>query len=244
MREAMETTVSQVTLDAQFNGPPRSGNGGYACGVVAEAIDDGIAEVTLRRPLPLEIPLSLVSETDGTVTLSDSGGPIAVGTPAALDIDIPAPPSFDDAVSAAGTSPRLKPDAPFPTCFVCGGDREEGDGLRIFPGAVPGREMVACPWIPHPAFADGDGNVLRRHMWAVLDCPSAAAFFAKEFEGPILLARMTARLSRPVQAGEKCVMIAWTRGEDGRKMSSASALFSEQGDLCGVADCLWIAPKR
>ena len=232
--------IAEVSLDPQFNGPPGSGNGGYACGVVAEAID-GIAEVALKRPLPLEIPLSLTRDDEGTVTLSDTTGPLAVGIAASLDIEIPAPPSFDEAVSAAKTSPRLKPDAIFRTCFVCGDDREEGDGLRILPGSVPGREMVACPWIPHPAFADGDGRVLRRHLWAALDCPSAAAFMADSFEGTILLARMTARLVRPDRAGEKCVMIAWKRGRDGRKLYSASALFSEQGEHCVVADCLWIA---
>ena len=47
----------------------------------------------------------------------------------------------------------------FPRCFVCGPDRDEGEGLRIFPGLLEGG-AVAAPWVPHRAFAD-EGGVVR-----------------------------------------------------------------------------------
>ena len=47
---------------------------------------------------------------------------------------------------------------PFPTCFACGPDRAEGDGLRIFPGPVGGasgdRGYVASLWVPHAEHAE------------------------------------------------------------------------------------------
>ena len=54
--------------------------------------------------------------------------------------------------SVGTTRSRRRPDRyagaddhPFPGCFVCGPDRAEGDGLRLFPGGLgPGR--TACTW--------------------------------------------------------------------------------------------------
>ena len=42
-----------VTIPARFNGPLDSGNGGYSAGALA-ALLDGAAEVSLRRPVPLD----------------------------------------------------------------------------------------------------------------------------------------------------------------------------------------------
>ena len=42
----------------------------------------------------------------------------------------------DEAVAASATYPGFSAH-PFPTCFVCGPERAEGDGLRLFPGRLP-----------------------------------------------------------------------------------------------------------
>ena len=44
---------TQFTIDATYNGPPKSGNGGYSCGVLGQFFD-GPAEVMLRVPPPLD----------------------------------------------------------------------------------------------------------------------------------------------------------------------------------------------
>ena len=54
---------NQITIAKRFCGPPRSGNGGYVCGSLA-AFVEGTAEVTLRRPPPLDRPL-FVEREDG-----------------------------------------------------------------------------------------------------------------------------------------------------------------------------------
>jgi hypothetical protein len=46
-------TMATLSIDRRFCGPPGSGNGGYTAGHLAALIGDS-AEVTLRRPPPLE----------------------------------------------------------------------------------------------------------------------------------------------------------------------------------------------
>ncbi len=62
--------------------------------------------------------------------------------------------SWDEAVAATASYPGLT-SHPFPDCFACGLQRE--DGLRIFPGEVPpaseGQTRLAAPWVPDPTVA-------------------------------------------------------------------------------------------
>ena len=53
-----------ATIPRRFNGPLDSGQGGYSAGVVAGFVD-GPAEVSLRRPVPLDRPLAVAREDDG-----------------------------------------------------------------------------------------------------------------------------------------------------------------------------------
>ncbi|MCL5068064.1 MAG: hypothetical protein M1368_06905 [Thaumarchaeota archaeon] len=46
-----------------------------------------------------------------------------------------------------------------PSCFNCGPLRLEGDGLRIFPGILAGRDVVAPPWTPAESLGDSTGVV-------------------------------------------------------------------------------------
>jgi len=50
-----------LTIPNRFSGPPGVGNGGYSCGRFA-ALLGGAAEVTLRRPVPLETALQVQRE--------------------------------------------------------------------------------------------------------------------------------------------------------------------------------------
>ena len=68
----------QVTIDRRFRGPPESGHGGYMCGVVAGLVG-GTAEVTLRRPPPLDQPLQVTRLDGGGVALRDGETVITEG---------------------------------------------------------------------------------------------------------------------------------------------------------------------
>ena len=58
--------------------------------------------------------------------------------------------------------------------------------------------------------------------------------------GFALLGRMTPRIDQPVRAGERCVVIGWTMGQEGRKHYAGTALFDAQGRLCAYAKAVWI----
>ena len=130
---------------------------------------------------------------------------------------------------------------PFPQCFGCGPERDEGDGLRLFPGPVSGRDIVACVWRPDPALAGENGAVRPEFVWAALDCPTA---FACDLTGPpIVLARLTGRIDKPIRAGEQHIITAWRIGQDGRKHHSGCVISTPDGETLALAQALWIELK-
>jgi len=221
--------MTEVTIAERFRGPPASANGGYACGLVAQFID-GSAQVTLRSPPPLERPLR-AEESDGAVLLHDGDDLVAEGKAATLDLDVPEPVDVDTARSATEHYEWMH-DHPYPTCFVCGPERDEGDGLRIFPSPVPGRELYAAPWTP-----DSTGL---EFVWAALDCPSGLVTNVYEGLGRILLGRLTADVRKLPEPGEEHVLTAWPISRDGRKLNTGSALFTADGELLASARAVWI----
>ncbi|HEX2404546.1 MAG TPA: hypothetical protein VHM29_07570 [Acidimicrobiia bacterium] len=225
---------AEIVIDPRFRGPPNSANGGYACGIVGEGIG-GIATATLRRPPPLEVPLSLIGDA-GQMRLMDGENLVGEAMPDTLDIVVPARPSFDVATTASRDYAGLEAH-PFPMCFVCGPDRSLGDGLRIFPGRIDGSTLVAAPWAPDESLA-GTGSVVdRRHVWAALDCPS---YFGLAGAPMALLGRLTARIDRLPEIGERLVAIGWPIGVEGRKHYAGSALLDDDGAEVAVAAATWI----
>ena len=144
-----------VSIPSRFNGPLESGNGGYCSGVLA-AFFEGEAEVSLRRPVPLDKPLDVVRESDGSVRVLDGETLVAVARAApGLHIEVPAPVSPHEARLAAARY-RGPSDGLFSRCFVCGRARE--DAFGVFAGAVEGRQLVASPWTPPSWTADAAGR--------------------------------------------------------------------------------------
>jgi hypothetical protein len=215
-----------MIIPPRFNGPPNSANGGYACGIVSEALGGGF-EVTLLQPPPLGVDLDLVGHElkQGDIVIAEAR---RLTVPV---LEAPEPVSLEDAREASKGYPGFEHHA-YPTCFVCGTDRD--DGLRIFPGPVSGREgegVVASPWTPH--------EVRPEIVWAALDCPSGWAVDDFQREG-VLLGRMAATLRAMPETGREAVVIGWPLGEDGRKRFAGSALFDEAGDLLAAARSTWI----
>jgi hypothetical protein len=222
----------QIVIEHRFRGPSDSANGGYASGRLASFVA-GPAEVTLRLPPPLDRPLEV--EFDGDVIrLLDDEALVAEAKPAPVDLDAPAPPSFEDAQAAA--LPEGDLDSPFPECFVCGAHRQAGDGLRIFAGPLADG-MVAATWIP------GESHEAPEFVWAALDCPGAyAGGFGVGERGTLVLGRLAARVGALPRAGERCVVLGWPLGEEGRKVYAGTALYGEGGRVLGVARATWIQP--
>ncbi len=237
----MSGVGSTVSIAARFNGPQRSGNGGYAAGVLAAIVGEP-AEVSLRSPVPLDTELRVADREDGSVRMLAGETLVCEGRPVGeLGLDVPEPVSIDEARAASGRYRGLS-DGEFCRCFVCGRARE--DSFRVFAGKVDGRELVASTWTP-PGWAEGeDGRVRPELVWAVLDCPT---YFASHIEGELsmaMLARMTAEVVAPVAAGVEHVVIGWPIELDGRKHHAGSAVFSADGELLASARALMIEPRK
>jgi hypothetical protein len=240
-----------IVVGARFCGPPDSGNGGYTCGLVAAHLE-GPTEVTLRRPPPLERPLRVELRGDGSVHVVDRGDTIAVGMPVG-SVGVDAPAAVTPAQAAAARRRArffLHPEEhSFPTCFVCGPARAEGDGLRLFPGPVEGRELLATPWVPDASLAaDSDGACVRpEFVWAALDCSGGLSTIERADEeraGPFVLGRLAAVLLAPVPVGEPCIATGWRLGGEGRKLHAGSAVLAADGTVHALARSTWIGLRR
>lgn len=224
--------MDTISIPRRFCGPPTSGNGGYTAGLLARHID-GPAEVTLRKPPPLERLLRVETDSAGA-RLMDGDALVAAARPTTLTVDpLPAVP-LTAATEASATSPFLDTTVhPFPSCFVCGPERDNGDGLRIFAGRVPGTESFAAPWTPD--------EVDDLTVWAALDCPSCAVIYLDDdHPPPFVLGRIAVRIDTLPRAGEPHVIMSWQLARDGRKVFSASAISTSDGELCAVAQATWI----
>jgi hypothetical protein len=220
-----------VRFDRRFRGPETSANGGYAAGMLASFFD-APAEVTLRLPPPLERDLT-VERRDSGLVLLDGGDVVAEAVPAEVDLDAPAPVSFEEARAASARYVPFGADT-FRGCFSCGALRDEGDGLCILPGRLPDARTVAAPWRAHEASVPV--------VWAAIDCSGAYAI-GGEGRGETVLGRMAARIERLPREGEQCVVLGWQTGEDGRKLYAGTALYGEVGEVLAVARQTWIAPR-
>lgn len=230
-----------IVIPRRFNGPPDSANGGYTCGRVAELVGAEEVEVSLRSPPPLDRPLQVVRD-DERVELRDADRVVAEGRSVELLLDVPdALPRAEIERAEAEGRERWTAKHPFPTCFVCGPARADGDGMRIFPVELPGRDgLCGAAWTPAEALDDGAGRVRPKDVWAALDCPTSAPV-ANFGEGPpLVLARLTARLGCPVRTGEDHTILSWELGRDGRKRHAAAALYDSEGRMLCASQALWI----
>src|SRR5262245_36768697 len=122
-----------ITIPRRFRGPPDSGNGGYVCGRLASFID-GAAIVRLKAPPPLDTAMAVEAASDG-VEMKHGGNLVATARQARVVLDIPSRPDYAAAEAATRSFAGFHSNV-FPGCFVCGHERDAGDGLRIFAGAV------------------------------------------------------------------------------------------------------------
>jgi hypothetical protein len=192
-------------------------------------------DIIIDRPLRVEQPAI------DRVRLRDGDEILAEAQSTKLELDVPNPPTYPQAQEAARRY-RGFDCHPFPTCFVCGPERVEADGLRIFAGPLARDRMVAASWVPDVWLADDRGHVRPQFLWAALDCPG---YFAApdEQNRQMMLGRLAARVDARIKPGELCVIVGWQISKDSRKHIVGNALFSESGEMCGQARGTWIRIK-
>lgn len=248
--------MSTLIVPSRFCGPPSSGNGGWTAGELAAHVEHGCPEdradawppvrVRLTQPPPLDVTMT-VADVDGTTTLLHDGTVVAQAVPAMTDL-VPVPGVPFDVARAAEASYAGATGHPFPTCFACGPERAEGDGLRIFPGEVDpvdGRRRVAATWTPHPSLAEDWHHVQQAGRWvalpvtwAALDCVGG---WAEDLLGrPMVLGQMTARIDALPQVGTPYVVVGEHRGSQGRRTMTASTLYAPDGAVVALAEHVWV----
>ncbi|MGW6446402.1 hypothetical protein [Lentzea sp. NPDC055074] len=223
--------MSTVIVASRFNGPPGMGNGGYSAGLLAAHVEGGAVSVRLRKPIPLDREMQV---RDGQ--LLDGEVVIASAEAAALDLEVPAAPTLDEALKASATVP-WRDRHPFPTCFGCGPGRE--DGIAALLGPLDGRSEWAGVWRPTEVLPNDGVSVLPEIVWAALDCPSAQPV-APDGGPAFVLGTFVAQVERPVALGVDHVLLAWELGKEGRKAYSASAIIGPDG-VCGRARAVWVS---
>src|SRR5689334_7293354 len=227
----------EIVIDPVFEGPPASAHGGYACGVLAPYLAAD-AEITLRKPVPLGTGLRLALYNGGLTLLKDDDL-VAEGSSTQLEDRTPAPPTFAEALAATASFPGLH-SHPFPNCVGCGTGRTDAVALRIFPGPLAGRELVAAVWYPSSG-SMADGFIKPEFAWAALDCPGGwAAIRYGQVDRPAVLGRMAVRMLSPITAQNAHIVVGWLEGVSGRKLAAGSALYSRDGVLQGFSRQTWI----
>jgi hypothetical protein len=236
--------VSTISVHSRFNGPPSSGNGGYSCGIVANALE-GSAAVSLRRPVPLARELELRHEDDGRVSAFDGEALIAEAVPAAALAPWDHPAVGLAEARAARDRYAAPLEGEFGHCFVCG--RSRHDGFDIFTGPVQGGGsieggLVASPWTPPSWAADEGGAVLPEFVWAALDCPGYFALHGADMT-VAYLARQQVEIVAPIRTGVEYVVVGRPLERSGRKGTSATAVIDLDGTVLAHAECLLVVPR-
>jgi hypothetical protein len=235
-----QSASESLCIPGRFNGPLESGNGGYCSGLAASFLE-GPVEVSLRRPVQLEVQLDVVRDSESSLRVLHGEALVSEARSVPeLDVEVPAPVTPRQAHLATARY-RGSSDGVFSRCFVCGRARE--DAFGVFAGAVEDRQLVASPWTPPSWAADAAGRVRPEFVWAVLDCPTYFALYRNGELPMSVLARITARIDAPAVAGDEYVVIGWPIGSDGRKLHAGSAVLSGDGEVLAAARALLIEPR-
>lgn len=222
-----------MIIASRYCGPPKSGNGGYTAGLLAEAAGGaGPLTVRLAVPPPLDTPLSY-----GKNALRDPAGLVVATIRPGSPLGSAAPPVSAEVAATASARYAGLADHPFPTCFVCGPQRAIDDGMRLFPGPVTA-DVVATVWRPTAAFTDATGRVPRRMLWAALDCPGAWTLSARAGR-PVVLGEMTAVTADHLAPDMDYVVVGAHINSEGRRSWTATAIYHADGALVGQAEAVW-----
>ena len=232
-----------VIIGRQFNGPPKSANGGYASGVLASGLAaagyTGAVEASLHSPPPLDHALTLGATVEAA-SLMD--GDTKVGSAKAVDLSLEVPDLPTSPIFVGDPIVGEEAFTPFDICFVCGRARHAGDGLCLFSQRVEGHDgLVGVPWHLHKNFAGEDGTIDPKFIWSALDCPG---YFACAYGEAALLGRLTAEIFKPLQAGGETMVFGWSLDDPNappsRKRRCGTAVVDADGDVVAKAEGLWI----
>lgn len=223
--------MSELVIDPRYDGPPGSGNGGWACGLIAAALPAAarVPEVTLRRPPPLGTVLTVEQGPDVLAVFDPARRIVATATSRADDIPPVSPPAPSELSAAAAP---VHGTHHYPSCYVCGPQRP--DGLRIAPVRLAGGRTAAVFAPPAATGAD-----LAVTVWAALDCPGGWTVI--EPGPPWVLGRLAVAVDRLPGTGEPCLLAGQALRRQGRKALVRTTLYGADRAVLARSEATWIA---
>ncbi|MFF2549826.1 PaaI family thioesterase [Nocardia sp. NPDC058058] len=239
----MTVPLDTLTIPDYIHGYPELAFGGYVAGMLAARSGAPTVRVDFRRAVGISTPVLLAAE-DGNATLSSPDGTLLVeAAPAILDLDVPPTPSWAEAKTATETA-LSSPHRRVSDCYGCGVACAPGRGVRLFAWAVPERRVLTAAWTPDPGLAVENGELTTESVWSALDCPGGLAAWIYSGMAPgAFTAALTATQFQPIHAGTEYISHAWPISGEGRKHTVGVALSTPEGELCAVAEALWIEPR-
>jgi len=230
--------MAKITIPHAYEGIGGVAHGGYVAGRLA-AHADGPVEVSLRRPPPVDTPLT-VTEADGALELRDPGGGLVGEARTAEPSWSWSPAVTLDEAASRQPAPGYG-EHPFPGCFVCGTARTDGFGLRV--SAPDDADVVAGVWTPTgPLLPDGP-EVPAEFLWAVVDCTTAWSF-SHHWGDPAWWPALTGRIAvvggGPVSRCAPHLVAGRVVGRQGRRVTVEAAVVDVEGRALAQARAVWV----
>jgi hypothetical protein len=185
-------TMTTLSIDQRFCGPPGSGNGGYTA--APRRADRRPCRDHAETAASLETEMR-VERAGSRLLLMHGDDLIAEGQKTVVELAIPKCLSLHAARSASTGYPGLDRH-PFPGCFVCGPQRA-ADGLAVFPGPLTDGRAWAAVW---PAAETADAGPTDVLALAAMDCPGGWSISPTDPAATYVPGRMAGRRIRPLDA--------------------------------------------
>ena len=197
--------------------------------------------VAIKRPIPLETDLSVVSVADGRHLLdpAEPEAPILIATPWDPDFATTTAVSLADAADARTRFPSHD-DHPVPFCFSCG---TNSDSMHVQSGSL-GDGRWSSDWTV-PAWAVGDDGVVDNGvLWAAIDCAQAWYVSNEGERRPSVTVQLAVDVLAPLEPGATYALVSWhgtySPEWDGRKRGAGGAVFAADGTCVARSSSFWI----
>jgi hypothetical protein len=223
--------LPEIAIDKRFEGIPGVSLGGYVAGLAAKELGPSAA-VTLLKAVPPGSTVTL-ERSGSQVLLRVNGEPAAMAVSSQLETTAPRSVTPGEAELASERYPGFTHHF-FPNCFTCGPNRSSDDGLRIFPGPVEGRPVVASLWRPPSSVWKADRTVASEFLWAALDCPAIwgrVVHGGSQGDDRAVSGRLELHQHAPVPGDTLSIVVGWPIERQGRKVIAGAAILSESGRL-------------
>ncbi len=248
----MTKSAITVRVPTARQGQTGMGQGGYSCHLLHRAVAElgGPASITtaLRRPIPLETDLVVNSAplrdgTDGWVMVdpAEPDQPLLEAAPWETPAPVTDPVSIDQAEEARARHSMAHGDHPAPLCLSCGLGPES---LRVHAGPLDDGRYATPLRLPVDAATEGLDESL---VWMAIDC--ACGWFTSRSgatPGSGVTVQYGVEVLAPLEPETDYALVAW-HGDgpadwDGRKRTSAAAVFATDGTVMARSQSLWVRP--